>query len=79
MDAPVFAKFMKDEFPMASTCSTGSPSAPTGPAIIDSREKLLALGQLSAGLTHQLNNPAAATVRAAAELRERIAGCGRSW
>ena len=42
--------------------------------IIDSREKLLALGQLSAGLTHQLNNPAAAIARAADELRGRIAG-----
>jgi signal transduction histidine kinase len=35
------------------------------------RERLLALGSLSAGLTHELNNPAAATVRAAAMLRER--------
>jgi signal transduction histidine kinase len=36
------------------------------------RERLLALGSLSAGLTHELNNPAAAGVRAAAALRDRI-------
>lgn len=38
------------------------------------RERLLALGSLSAGLTHELNNPAAAAVRATSTLRERIAG-----
>ncbi|WP_217280181.1 ATP-binding protein [Kibdelosporangium persicum] len=38
------------------------------------RERLLALGSLSAGLTHELNNPAAAAVRATAALRERVAG-----
>ncbi len=32
-------------------------------------EKLAALGKLSAGLTHELNNPAAAAMRAAEELR----------
>ncbi|MGA7050650.1 MAG: ATP-binding protein [Mycobacterium sp.] len=75
MDAPVFAKFMKDEFPMAVHLLDGiAVGTDRTRRIIDSREKLLALGQLSAGLTHQLNNPAAATVRAAAELRERIAG-----
>jgi signal transduction histidine kinase len=37
---------------------------------IGQRERLLALGSLSAGLTHELNNPAAAAVRAAASLRE---------
>jgi len=74
MDAPVFAKFMKDQFPMAVHLLDG---IAVGQArtrrIIDNREKLLALGRLSAGLTHQLNNPAAAIVRAAAELRGRIA------
>ena len=43
-----------------------------GRQIVGQREKLLALGQLSAGLTHQLNNPAAATARAVADLHDRI-------
>ena len=42
--------------------------------IIGQRERLLALGSLSAGLTHELNNPAAAAVRATSSLRERVAG-----
>jgi len=41
---------------------------------VGQRERQLALGSLTAGLTHELNNPAAAAVRAAASLRERIAG-----
>ena len=40
--------------------------------IIGQREKLLALGTITAGLTHQLNNPAAATARAVADLRDRV-------
>ncbi|GLZ43369.1 ATP-binding protein [Actinokineospora sp. NBRC 105648] len=43
-------------------------------AVVGQRERLLALGSLSAGLTHELNNPAAAAVRATAALRERVAG-----
>jgi signal transduction histidine kinase len=43
-------------------------------ALVGQRERLLALGKLSAGLTHELNNPAAAASRAADALRERLAG-----
>ncbi len=74
MDAPVFAQFMKDQFPMAVHLLDGiAVGTDRTRRIIDNREKLLALGRLSAGLTHQLNNPAAAIARAADELRGRIA------
>jgi signal transduction histidine kinase len=42
--------------------------------LVGQRERLLALGKLTAGLTHELNNPAAAAVRATETLRERFAG-----
>jgi signal transduction histidine kinase len=42
--------------------------------IIGQRQQLLALGALSAGLTHELNNPAAAAVRATSSLHDRVAG-----
>jgi signal transduction histidine kinase len=45
-----------------------------GQAITSQRERLLALGKLSAGLTHELNNPAAAAARATSTLRDRVAG-----
>ncbi|WP_082516295.1 ATP-binding protein [Cellulomonas sp. Leaf395] len=70
-----FASFMTDWFPMAVHLLEGlffgqqSSQAATG-----QRERLLALGSLSAGLTHELNNPAAAATRATATLRERVAG-----
>jgi signal transduction histidine kinase len=42
--------------------------------VVGQREKLLALGKLTAGLTHELNNPAAAAASATAALRDRFAG-----
>ncbi|HEY4603110.1 MAG TPA: ATP-binding protein [Blastococcus sp.] len=42
--------------------------------LVAQREQLLALGKLTAGLTHELNNPAAAASRATAALRDRFAG-----
>jgi signal transduction histidine kinase len=73
LDADAFARFMQSEFPMAVHLLEGHlVGGRRHSQIIGQREKLLALGQLSAGLTHQLNNPAAATARAVADLRDRV-------
>ena len=73
LDAKAYADFMRTEFPMAVHLLEGHKvGGLRRRQIIGQREKLLALGQLSAGLTHQLNNPAAATARAVADLRDRV-------
>ncbi|MEU9392856.1 ATP-binding protein [Streptomyces sp. NPDC048324] len=73
LPAEKFAVFMAENFPMAVHLLEGLfwGSKNTQRAI-GQRERLLALGSLSAGLTHELNNPAAAAVRATATLRERV-------
>jgi len=43
-----------------------------GTRLEQQRERLAGLGKLSAGLAHELNNPAAAAKRAAAQLRETL-------
>jgi signal transduction histidine kinase len=75
LDAGVFAELMNEWFPMAVHLLEGAFFGNKDWAqAIGQRERLLALGSLSAGLTHELNNPAAAAVRATAALRERVAG-----
>ncbi|MFJ7070225.1 ATP-binding protein [Streptomyces sp. NPDC101115] len=73
LPAESFADIMREWFPMAAHLLEGLffGSKNTQRAI-GQRERLLALGSLSAGLTHELNNPAAAAVRATAALRERV-------
>lgn len=71
LEADAFAKFMQSQFPMAVHLLEGHMVGGLRQRqILDQREKLLALGTITAGLTHQLNNPAAATARAVADLRE---------
>ena len=78
LDADVFAQLMREWFPMAVHLLEGGLVYRTNlQALTGQRERLLALGSLSAGLTHELNNPAAAAVRATGSLRDRISGLRR--
>jgi signal transduction histidine kinase len=75
LDAADFAQMMRDWFPMPVHLLEGLFfGIRNTQQIVGQRERLLALGSLSAGLTHELNNPAAAAVRATSALRERISG-----
>jgi signal transduction histidine kinase len=70
-----FGPIIREWFPMAMHLLEGLfVGMQTTQRMVNQRERLLALGSLSAGLTHELNNPAAAAVRATAALRERVAG-----
>lgn len=74
LDADEFARFMQSEFPMAVHLLEGQKVGGLRQRqVLGQREKLLALGTLTAGLTHQLNNPAAAISREVVELRENVA------
>jgi signal transduction histidine kinase len=75
LDADKFSQLMREWFPMAVHLLEGLFfGMQNTQQAVGQRERLLALGSLSAGLTHELNNPAAAAVRATSALRERVAG-----
>ena len=72
-----FGRVVREWFPMATHLLYGF--AMQGMATqetVSTRERLVALGTVTAGLTHELNNPATASVRATATLHERLA---RLW
>jgi signal transduction histidine kinase len=74
LPAESFANFMHEWFPMAVHLLEGlALGSQTFQRAVGQRERLLALGSLSAGLTHELNNPATAAVRATSLLRDRVA------
>ena len=71
--ADEFGAKIRAWFPMATHLLEGlTIGMRSSQAAVGQRERLLSLGRLSAGLTHELNNPAAAAVRATAALRERV-------
>lgn len=75
LPAGEFAAQFQQWFPMAVHLLEGMIlGLRKGGQITAERERLLALGKLSAGLTHELNNPAAAAGRAADALRDKVEG-----
>ena len=75
LPAADFAWAMREWFPMATHMLSGF--AIQGQAtqeMVSTRERLVALGTVTAGLTHELNNPATAAARATRTLHERLAG-----
>ncbi|MEU4557056.1 ATP-binding protein [Actinoplanes sp. NPDC023936] len=74
LSAEDFGWMMREWFPMAIHLLEGlTLGMRSTQAAIGERQRLAALGALSAGLMHELNNPAAAAARATAALRQRVA------
>jgi signal transduction histidine kinase len=75
LPAQPFAEVFRRWYPMAVHLLEGLfIGSRNSNELVGQRERLLALGKLTAGLTHELNNPAAAAARATATLRDRFAG-----
>jgi signal transduction histidine kinase len=75
LSAADFGWMMREWFPMAIHLLEGLfLGMRSSQAAVSERQRLAALGALSAGLMHELNNPAAAASRATGALRQRVAG-----
>jgi signal transduction histidine kinase len=75
LEAADFGWLMRTWFPMAIHLLEGlALGMRDRQAVVSERQRLAALGALSAGLMHELNNPAAAASRATSALRQRVAG-----
>lgn len=75
LPARKFGKAVRSWFPMATHLLEGVFFGMNNVRrLVDQRERLTALGTITAGLTHELNNPAAAAARAASELGDRLVG-----
>jgi signal transduction histidine kinase len=75
ISAADFGAFVRAELPMAVHLLDGLYlGIRATEATVRQREHLAQLGTLSANLAHELNNPAAAAVRATGQLRTRVAG-----
>jgi signal transduction histidine kinase len=75
LTAADFGWMMREWFPMAIHLLEGlALGMRDRQAAVSERQRLAALGALSAGLMHELNNPAAAASRATGALRQRVAG-----
>ncbi|MFF4414964.1 ATP-binding protein [Streptosporangium sp. NPDC001559] len=78
LPARKYGKMVAEWFPMAVHLLDGVRLGGLAQReLIDRRQRLTALGTITAGLTHELNNPAAAAVRAVGELREKIKSARR--
>jgi len=77
LPATDFGRAVREWFPMATHLLQGLASQGLATQrTVSTRERLVALGTVTAGLTHELNNPATAAAHATAILHERLA---RLW
>jgi signal transduction histidine kinase len=75
LSASDFGWAVREWFPMATHLLQGFAIQGMGTQqTVSTRERLVALGTVTAGLTHELNNPATAVARTTAILGERLAG-----
>lgn len=73
LDADKFARFMQSQFPIVVHLLAGHTlGGLRQQQLVGQRARLMALGTITAGLTHHLNNPAAATARAISDLRDSV-------